>query len=276
MASCAVTLCKPSTFSYGHGGHAFQYDPYQFAGRRSKAVSSSTGISFSDFSSMQVERRAVQQVRRLSAPSWAMQDVSLRAALLAYLEKRFFIRRSEHLTDAERLARIEAEAQRTIPRLQAKLRKLLKRYSLKSRHGRLGKQRLERLATQIQNLDTSILLYRRGIVAVVASAIFLYFRLGYDSVEIADDLGLKSPAVRQLFSRVRHVAEAPKKTRRRTANSFTAFELGKLRFLLANDLTVEQLAAEFSVAPKTVLSICRARGWLKLLKVPACRTPPIK
>jgi hypothetical protein len=98
-----VTWLPPATYGYAHGGSRPQFDRCAFDNRRAKAVSAETQISFSDFEAMHVSRRAIQQVRRLETPSWAMEDTKLGAAVLAYLENRFGIR-DAHGSNFERLA----------------------------------------------------------------------------------------------------------------------------------------------------------------------------
>src|SRR5580692_7828231 len=96
-----VTWCPPGTYGYGRGSFdPPAFDRHQFAGRRAKAISASlngdggfdtTGISFGDFTSMHVSRRAVQKARRLSTPSWALDDKKLGMAVLRYCENRLLI-----------------------------------------------------------------------------------------------------------------------------------------------------------------------------------------
>ena len=51
-------------------------------------------------------------------------------------------------------------------------------------------------AIQIQNLDAQICMQRRGIAGVLTSFAYMHFRLIYNSVQIAGELGLKPPMVR--------------------------------------------------------------------------------
>jgi len=43
--------------------------------------------------------------------------------------------------------------------------------------------------------------------AVVAAVVYLYFRMGYDSVEVAEQLRLKSPHVHQTIWKLAWLAE---------------------------------------------------------------------
>ncbi len=180
------------------GTPKFDQNAFQF--KRAKAVSKKTGIAFSDFGAMHIERRKVQQERRLPAPAWAMSDVSLREVVLRYCEDRLYIRNHSG-TDAERMARISAEATRRLPRMQEVLHKMLLRYGKEASEGQPS-EKLDRLQTEIQNRDSEVMLFKRGLAAAVVSAVYKYYRNGWDSVQIAEELGLTSPMVRQWLRRL--------------------------------------------------------------------------
>jgi len=61
------------------------------------------------------------------------------------------------------------------------------------------RERLRVLDTEIQNRDSQLCIIERGVGAVVAAIVYMYFRLGYDSVEVAEQLRLKSPLVHQVI-----------------------------------------------------------------------------
>src|SRR2546425_9397359 len=56
--------------------------------------------------------------------------------------------------------------------------------------------------TQIQNMDSDLVLGTRGYVAVVLAVAYLYWRTHWDGDEVAEQLGLKTCAVRQLLFRL--------------------------------------------------------------------------
>src|SRR6266404_210399 len=123
-----------------------KFDPHQFAGRLSKAVSArytpegwdSTGISFNDLqSSMHVHRRQTKRERRLETPEWAVNEKMLREAILRSCERRFYIRTRKkitepsNLTDAQRLEQIrEKELNFAKHTLEPLLRRLIDRYNI--------------------------------------------------------------------------------------------------------------------------------------------------
>jgi hypothetical protein len=97
----------------------------------------------------------------------------------------------------------------------ARLEAELEEYRELSRNPKASSKMLARLETQIMNTDTEIALAARC-DAVAASVVYLYFRLGWNSVSVAEELGLKAPHVRQMVQRIRRSAarlnlEAPAK-----------------------------------------------------------------
>lgn len=164
-----------------------QFDEHQFV-HRGRVVSAETGISFQDYEGMHVKRRKLKAFRRLATPDWVMNDAKVRTVALNYLEDRFYLR-DRSGTDQERIKRIETEVQRHIPRKVKELEDLQARYAAEPLNR-------EYLAVQIQNLDTDIVLSRRGLLAVVVSVVYMYYRQGLSSVEIAEQLRIKPPMVR--------------------------------------------------------------------------------
>ncbi len=212
-----VTWCPPSTYGYSHGGSVPAFDRYQFAGRRARAISASlngdggfdsTGISFSDFGSMQVSGRVQQMTRRLPHPSWAMDDKKLGDAVILYCERRLMIRFGESLTRRERLARISYASRWAQSALRASLKKNLILYHERAVSKSHSAAQLRRLEIQVRNTESTILLLERNVLAVVMAVAFSYFRLGWNSVTIAENFKLNSPAVRQMLARMRIVNDS--------------------------------------------------------------------
>lgn len=222
--------------------HAPKFDKHQFAGRRTKAVSATrtrtgwdtTGISFGDFGSMHVHKRERSQERRLPTPKWAVRDDLLRELIVVYLEERFYVKANPNLTLPERLVIARAAAEHYCPYKRELLEAWLADYhnlctngrndltddeaiqlfvSLKSIRGQLpldadvarehlASKKIHDLEIQIQNIDTDIILTERGHAEVIAAIVYLYYRLGWDSVTCAEQLNLKSPHVRQVTARL--------------------------------------------------------------------------
>jgi hypothetical protein len=180
------------------------FDKHQFAGKRTHAVSADTEISFQDFGRMHIEQRKVTQVRRLPTPAWALNDASLRETVLRYCEDRLYLDHNKG-TDEERLARIDADAKRRLPALQQIFDGLQARYTREAAQGQSANE-LDRLRVEIQSLDTAIVLLKRGIVALALAVAHYYYWLGWNSAQIANELGVKPPMVRQWCRRMNIVA----------------------------------------------------------------------
>ena len=210
------------------------FDQHAWAGKRSRAVSASTGISFNDYGRMHVLRRAKVQERRLPTPRWAIRDEWLRLLLVTYLEERFYCKPAPDLELTVRLELARNSALYYAPRKRELLNEWLDDYhtishsqlstmadeevmeaflSLREIHGQLPidvsvarsymtSKKLRDLEIQIQNIDTDLVLTDKGHAEVIAAVVYLYYRLGWDSVTIAEELGLKSPHIRQVLARL--------------------------------------------------------------------------
>lgn len=198
-----------------------------------------TGLSFGDFSTMHIQRREKVKERRLPTPKWSVRDDMLRELLVVHLEERFYLEPTAGFTLIERLTTARQRAEYYLPRKRELLRDWLKDYhtlcvsgivgvkaelisderaievftSLKQIGGQLPlnadvardyltKKSLHDLEIQIQNIDTDIVLTERGHAEVIVAIVYLYYRLGWDSVAVAEQLGLKSPHVRQVLARL--------------------------------------------------------------------------
>lgn len=211
-----------------------RYDKHAFAGRRTRAVSKESRLSFQDFSRMSVHHREEIQERRLPTPIWAIRDEMLRELLVVHLEERFYVRKSEGLTLAERLTRAKLTAEAYAPRKRELLQDWLNDYHTIATCGRadltdeeaisifislrvvngqlplnadiareyLASKKLHDLEIQIQNIDTDIVLTERGHAEIINAVVYMYYRLGHNSVEVAEQLRLKSPHVRQVLARM--------------------------------------------------------------------------
>jgi len=168
-----------------------KFDENQFV-RKTKAVTAETGISFQDFEGMHIHRRKVRQERRLPTPTWAVNDEQLRAVMLRFAEDRLYIK--DHAgTDAERLSRIQAESARVLPQ---KRKDLEHRLAIYAKLTEQNEKVASRFAIQVQNMDTEILVLERGVVTLASAIVYQYYRQGLNSVEVAQELGLRSPMIR--------------------------------------------------------------------------------
>jgi hypothetical protein len=66
----------------------------------------------------------------------------------------------------------------------------------------LAKKKLHDLEIQIQNIDTDLVLTDKGHAEMIAAIVYLYYRLGWDSVTVAEQLSLKPPHIRQVLARL--------------------------------------------------------------------------
>ncbi len=198
-------------------------------------VSVETGLTFPDFSRMHVYRRQDQRVRKTETPIWSIRDDLLRKLLVAYLENRFFITPPTTLTLLERLHNARGAALHYAPYKKELLKQWVQEHKRISAVGLDGSDEevtalyqscpehngqlpmdadyaraylrvksLLGLEKQIQILDTDLVLTQRGHAEVIVAVVYLFYRMGWDSVEVAEHLSLKSPHVRQVLARLHH------------------------------------------------------------------------
>lgn len=241
-----------------------KFDDYQFAGKKTKAVSAETHLSYQDFGGMHVHRRKAAQWRRLETPAWALQDSTLRQTVLCYLEGRLYLGPApEGMSDTDRLARIDAESKRRLPNMVTGLRRRAQKYGDEARAG-ASEERLQRLQVEVQNSDSEIMLHKRGLAATVIAVAYQSYRLGWNSVQVSQELNLRPPAVRMLLYRLNHVGQCT--TQLVGPSKWAPEKLTALFFLRARGLTLAQLAKVFDTDPNVVL-----KHWNKVF--PGLKTP---
>ena len=202
--------------SPGWGG-APSFDRFAFEGKRAHAVTKDTGISFSDFERMRIDKRAQKTTRRLPDPDFASDLSKLRRLVVAICETGLYIASHYRPFDEsksldERIAEINRVAAARLPAHREALDALLVRHD-EARHAGATKDHLRRLEIQIQNLDTRILLLPR-IVAVMTTVLYRYYFLRWNSVQTCFDLpGMKPLGVRQMCRRARLVWDRLNRTR---------------------------------------------------------------
>jgi hypothetical protein len=188
--------------------HEPRFDQHQFGGRRSNAVNArktregwdTTGIAFSDLQlSMHVQRRQKVRERRLETPKWAVNDTELLAVVLNLCERRLYLKPDPSVvTDKQRAARIrKTELEFCEKRWKPLLRKMYDR--LKDETDPYLKTKL---SEQIQNVDSCIMMARRSSIAVMVAVVYFYYRNGWDSVKVGEELKLHPPHVRQILARL--------------------------------------------------------------------------
>ena len=161
------------------------YDAHQHY-RTHHRPSAEAGVDFSDYSrSMHTTHTKPRHAGRKPAP-WAFCDETLRELLLTYLEHRFYTRPAPGDDLDTRLEKIEAAAKAQYAPTAARLQKYVRAYSDRNAD-----------AVQLQNHDTRLLMTQRGHAELVASLVYLYYRVGFTSNDCADALSLKPPHCRQ-------------------------------------------------------------------------------
>jgi hypothetical protein len=184
--------------------NSLSFDPWQFAGSKSRPVSAESRISWSDFSlSMSVHSRKQVQERRLPVPAWALSDTLLRSLLTAFVENRANIHKAEGSL-RKRIADAEKSLKNRIPAWNKTIDKLQLEYVAGQKDG-TPKKRLDDLEQEIESLDTLIRITRKSTTAFLAATVTLYYRMGKNSVEVAAEVGAKPPLIRQILFRLHRV-----------------------------------------------------------------------
>jgi DNA-binding CsgD family transcriptional regulator len=154
---------------------------------------------------MQTYQRKQSGERRLPTPLWALNDSLLRELLIEFLERRFCIHKPEEASFSERRELIRQAALAQRPRIVATLEKLNREY-VQAQRDSAPRDRLATLELEIEVADTYVrTMGNDGGLFVLASVVYLYYRLTLDSVGVAGETGLKPPHVRQLLWRLNHL-----------------------------------------------------------------------
>lgn len=191
-----------------------------------------TGIAFEDYARMSTHSHKASGERRLPTPVWAVNDGLLRELLVKFMEERAGFRRKQKGGLLERLERANAAVLAQRPRQIAVLTKLCKEYVAVKKYGAhqdctdeevmrlaekiLGKTPLcaevarEKLAKkyardweiEIEGIDTYLRYTKNGGAGTVAAIVWLYYRVGLDSVGVGGELNLKPPHIRQILWRL--------------------------------------------------------------------------
>jgi hypothetical protein len=200
-AFCFVAA-KHFVASVGGSALSLSFDQHAFAGKRARPVSKTTGISFEDYSRMETFSHKSRAERRNETPIWARNNALLISLLVRFMENRAQIAPGTG-TDQERLERAARQRKRKLPELKRTLKKLCARYV------KLRRPKRKRvLGSEIEAIDSSIVLIKRGEACVVLRCIYLYYRSELNSVAVSQEIGgIKPPAVRQLLWKLNRVWE---------------------------------------------------------------------
>lgn len=192
----SVVWCTPRDSQNG-----LKFDFHQFYDRaRFKAP-----LAYSDLQAMNVKRVGDKKpMRRLETPEWSRSDELVREVIVAYLEGRSFQTGKGKGSLLERLEQCRRTAKKHVPAKKKELEDRIERYRElvhTPNTDALTAKKLRNLEVQIQNLDADIFLCERG-PEIVNAVAYLYYRLGWDSVSVAEELRLKPPHVRQILHRM--------------------------------------------------------------------------
>jgi DNA-directed RNA polymerase specialized sigma24 family protein len=200
MSSVAVTICPPAPAHIMLGAES------QFC-RSAQPVAVhfiaggecvGTGIAFDDYQNMQTRARG--NYKRRAAPAWS--DKELQEILCALLEHRACIH--EVPKGLTRLQRIDAAHQRLLTRRAGLLRALddhVQRY-MELRAAGLPTKNVE---SKIEMYDAQLEMLPR-LPAILCAVIYLSYRLGFTSPQVAHSLKCSPVFVRQVLSRARTTA----------------------------------------------------------------------
>lgn len=153
----------------------------------------STGIAFSDYDRMQTFTRKLAPGRRYDIPTWAVNDDQTCAVIARSMEGRAGLRmRVREGTELERLTKAQRILREKEPQLVARLDRLCARFVAAKKE---GDEYARYLGIQIEGIDTQLRLLDRT-AETLASVVYLYWRCGFNSVEIGEQLGIKASHVR--------------------------------------------------------------------------------
>ena len=224
---------------------ATKFDRHQFE-KRPKACTAESHITFNDYSRMHVMSKRVHKYFRGAAPEWVINDHKFREVVVRYLEQRNYIAPQPHKSYEERLAAVDAAARKNyLPRYRALLDRLVNKSVS---------------PVEVQNVDTKIVLEERGFAAIVVAVAYGYYRRGLNSVELANELGMKPPHVRILLYRLRAVAHQIESGESNGKRVVTFEVRDQVRELYKNGHSIQETAQRAGVSGATVRLLLKRDG----------------
>jgi hypothetical protein len=200
-------FCKPAP-------QTVHFDTHIFADQKSQPVHAektfdgyrTTGISFEDYTSMNIRVRKQSNERRVATPVWAVNTEALRTLLVRFMEGRAGwaqVVRTGTLKDRldEAITRVKGKRER----IDTLLTQLCHKYVAEKNSPNPDRERLRGLAVEIEGMDTLLMHFSDGGAALVAAIIYLYYRARLNSVGVAEHLHIKPPHVRTILFRLHKV-----------------------------------------------------------------------
>lgn len=199
--------------------------------KRTLAGWAAAGLDFNDRAKFTVKSRKERTDRRNPTPNWAMDNYKLRKLIVVFMEERAGIkqpRKSDSVkarleaaivmiaskrTDFEdrmnRLCRDYVEIKnkgvmrdKSDEEINAQLRQPFFKFAEGMGRQKKTAKKLKILETEIEGLDTYLRMTANGGADVIAAIVYLYYRLGMDSVAVAQQLRLKPGHCRQILYRL--------------------------------------------------------------------------
>jgi len=226
--------------------HKSSFNPHSFSSRHNLPVGAtmtatgwlSNGVSFDDYGRMQTLKKKTSGERRLPTPMWALNNPALRRVIVQFMEERAFSKKERLKIRGGLKRRLENAKVKIISKRPAAiviLDRLCAEYvTIKQKGLKPGMtdtewnasknqpymsfaegearyqdelKRLRQLEVEIEGIDTYLRISENGGADILVAAVYLYYRVGMDSVGVASELGLKSPHIRQTLYRLHQTAK---------------------------------------------------------------------
>jgi hypothetical protein len=212
-----ITYCKPGS------ALTLPFDDFQFQRFRNRPIARAkfdsggvclghNQISWNEFSSvMHVSLHKLNHSRRKYAPRWFFNNAALAEIILQQLSRRLGHWKNPpdpKIPKGERLEKLQQQLAGRVPFLTAELTEHCRQYVEAKRAGCSEEEKKSR-ELQIQILDSQIATARR-MAQILASICFFYVRMGWNSVDVSNEIGngLSPVAIRQCIRRLKLTAHS--------------------------------------------------------------------
>jgi hypothetical protein len=171
----------------------------------------STEIAFEDYTRCSTKMHKQSGQRRLETPVWCMDNTLLANVIATYTLQRATMSGGgqrhawqSELSPPQKLELAKKFTKKRQADMLATLDGLCRRF-VETKKQNPRDRHLRLMSEQIANLDSTLRILE-NCAAVCAAVVHLYYRVGFDSVGVANELKVKSCHVRQLLHRMRLVA----------------------------------------------------------------------
>lgn len=218
ISTVPITICPPGA---AKNAVLDEYSHIEATSRQAVQVNfrggdnwETTGFDWGDYKRCSTQtKKKLASGRKLLPPEWVFRTETLRAVIVRQMEMRAGFVRPQPGTEVERLQRAQDCIARRIPPNEEDLNRMCKRLVALKAEPRCDGAVVRKLSIAIEGLDSFLLAARKpdrgaGTLALIAT---LYFSDGFDSVEVASEVGMKPPAVRAQIWRMRQTWERMQK-----------------------------------------------------------------